>query len=702
GTSIVGGRFVYVRGLGERYTNALLDGAPLPSPEPDRQAVPLDMFPTLVIADLTVSKTLTPDMPGDFAGGSLDIHTRDLPNKFLFQATLGLGFNALTTFGRRLSYPGGSTDWLGIDDGGRALPREVPAARVTRLLPNGQLNPNLQQIGRAINTPMETHRTFNLPNGTGSVVVGDSFKVKRGPFGCDGCVIGYMLGGSYSRRFLKRTDEIVRTYGVDPSRPGELALYNDYRSETGFDTVTWSGLGTVSYAIGTDHKIALTGLYSRNAEKEGRRIAGFNEEQGADVFDERLRFVNRALAYGQLRGEHRFRKLNTAQLRWTALWARATLNDPNLRETVYVADGERGLSFRESTQSGQHFYAAQGETTRSGGLDWTQPLSKGENATKLKVGGLLTLRGRSFNARRFRFLRNMAADPAIFRERPNQIFTDDNVGPVITLEEWTRPTDAYAARYDVYAGYLMTDVALTSRIRLVAGERVEVSRQTIQSYDPFDPDGDRVESRLAKTDLLPSGNIIFKVNDQSNVRLSATRTVARPQLRELAPFVFTDFFGAREVLGNPDLDRTRIANFDARYEIFPRVGEVLAVSFFHKRFDKPIEQVILPTSRGVISYQNAKGAVNTGVELEGRKSLDLFWNRLKEFSLLANLTVVHSRVDLDTSQVGIQTSSSRPLAGQSPYVVNCALDWNHEASKTRARVLYNVGGERIAQVGSNG
>jgi len=698
GTTVVDGRYVFVRGLGDRYTNSMLNGSPLPSPEPDRQAVPLDMFPTLVLADLTVSKTFTPDMPGDFAGGSLNIHTRDLPSKFLFQATLGAGFNTVSTFGSRLSYPGGSTDWLGLDDGGRKLPPQIPAARVTRILADGSLNPNLNDAGRAINTPMQSDRTFNLPNGNGSMVIGDSFKLGANK----NHVFGYMVGATYTRRFQKREGEIIRTFGVDASRPGELIRYNDYRAETGFDTVTWSSLGTVSYAYGTDHKISLTGLYSRNAEKEARVIEGFNEEQGANVYDERLRFVNRALAYGQLRGEHRFRSLGAAELSWTALYARATLSDPNLRETVYVADPERGLSFRESTQSGQHFYAAQGETTRSGGIDWTQPLLKGENATKLKMGGMATLRGRSFNARRFRFLRNPSADPAIFRRPANEIFTDENVGSVIELEEWTRPTDAYAAQYNVYAGYAMADVALSSRLRLVAGQRIEAARQTIQSFDPFSPDSERVESKLNKTDLLPSANIIVKIMQDSNLRFSATRTVARPQLRELAPFVFTDFFGAREILGNPDLDRTRIVNLDARWEMFPRVGEVLAVSVFHKRFENPIEQIILPTSRGVISYQNARGAVNTGIEVEARKALDFLSPRLKELSLLTNVTVVYSRVELDPEQAGIQTSSSRPLAGQSPYVVNVALDWNHESTKTRARVLYNVAGERIAQVGSNG
>lgn len=696
GTSVVDGKYVFVRGLGDRYTNSMLNGSLLPSPEPDRQAVPLDMFPTLVLSDLTVSKTFTPDMPGDFAGGSLNIHTRDLPNKFLFQSTIGLGINTATTFGNRLSYKGGGLDWLGIDDGGRKLPSQIPAERVTRLI-NGDVNPRLTEYGKAVNTNMASERTFNLPNGNASAVVGDSFKMKNGN------VFGYMVGGTYTRKFQMRQDEIIRTYGIGPNGK-DLVRYNDYKAETGTDTVTWSALGTISYAFGTDHKLSLTGLYSRNAEKEARIIEGFNDEQAANVYDERLRFVNRGLAYGQLRGEHRFRALGNAEANWTLLWARATLSDPNLRETVYVADPERGLSFRDSTQSGQHFYAAQGETTRSGGLDWTQPILKGENATKLKMGGLLTLRGRSFNARRFRFMRtnDASVDQAIYRQPTSQIFADQNIGSAFELEEWTRPTDAFAAQYNVYAGYAMADVGITSRLRFVVGERIEASRQIIESFDPFAADAERVRSALNKTDLLPSANVIFKIRDDSNLRFSATRTVARPQLRELAPFVFTDFFGAREILGNPNLDRTRIVNLDARWEMFPRIGEVLAVSFFHKRFENPIEQIILPTSRGVISYQNAKGAINTGLEVEGRKALDFITSQLKELSLLANVTVVYSRVDLDTSQAGIQTSSTRPLAGQSPWVLNLALDWNHEKTKTRARILYNVAGERIAQVGSNG
>lgn len=695
GTTLVDGRYIFVRGLGDRYTNSLLNGSPLPSPEPDRQAVPLDMFPTLVLADLTISKTFVPDMPGDFAGGSLNIHTRDLPNKFLFQVNGGLGFNSISTFGHRLSYPGGSTDFLGIDDGGRRLPAEVPSKRLVEINPDGSTN-DLTKAGRAINRPMGTDRTFNLPNGSLSTVVGDSFKLGGQR------VLGYVAGATYSRRFQKRTDEILRTYRVADSGVG-LNEMNDYTSETGIDTVTWSGLGSVSYAFDNDHKIALTGLYSRNADKEARVIEGFNEEARAAIRDERIRFVNRALIYGQLRGEHRFRSLNTAVLTWTALQARATLNDPALRENVYQYQNDGGISWLgNSTQDSQNFFAAQGETTRSAGFDWLQPLAKYDGAPKLKGGGLLTLRGRSFQSRRFRFLRTSTADTSVYRLPANQLFTDENVGPALTIEEWTRPTDSYAARYDVIAGYVMADLPLTSRLRVVLGPRVENSVQTIDSFDPFAGSSEKVRSKLNKTDILPSANVIFKTTKESNVRLSATRTVARPQLRELAPFVFTDFLGAREVLGNPDLDRTTIQNYDARFEVFPRVSEVLAISVFHKRFAKPIETTIIPTGRGVVSYQNAKGAVNTGVELEARTGLDFLSRYAKELSLLGNLTFVHSKVELDAAQGGIQTSTERPLAGQSPYVLNVALDWTHDKTKTRARVLYNIQGERIAQVGTRG
>lgn len=700
GATVVDGRYLLVRGLGDRYMNAQLNGSPLPSPEPDRQAVPLDMFPSLVLSDMVVRKTFTPDIPGDFAGGSLDIHTRDIPNKFFFSGNLGLGFNSESTFRDRRSYAGGSLDFLGIDDGTRKLPAAIPGTRVTRLNPDGTLNDQLTAQGKALSTPMASEGAFTLPNGSGNAVVGDTFKLG----GKDSkSSVGYLVGLGYSRRFQIKRDEIIRTFGVDPLKPGQLVRFNDYRVDTGTDNVNWSALGEVRGTITERHNVYFTGMYSRSAEKEARLVSGYSDEQNADIRDERLRFLNRGLTYAQLRGEHRIKQLEEGTFAWRLLWARATLGDPDMRQTVYQRDIDTGFAFREGTQSGMHFYGAQAETTRSLGIDYTQPLNKDpERPKNVKFGTLFTLRGRSFDVRRFRFLRVPSADQATFRKPPRELFTEGNVGSALELDEWTRPTDTYDARYDVIAGYAMTDLALTKAVRIVFGPRVESSSQTVTSFDPFAAEATRAETKLQRLDLLPAMNLQLKPTDKLVFRGAVTRTVARPQLRELAPFIFTEFLGAREVLGNPQLDRTSIWNFDLRAEYYPGTSEVLALSLFHKHFDKPIEPTILPTSRGVLSYLNAEGASNTGVELEGRKSLSFVHKALTDFGVLANVTVLHSRVTLDRSKVGLLTNAERPLAGQSPFVANIALDYDNAKTRTRARLLYNISGARISQVGMNG
>jgi hypothetical protein len=673
----------------------------LPSPEPDRQAVPLDLFPSLILSDITIAKTFTPDMPGDFAGGSVRITTRQLPEKLLLQATVSGGLNTESSFADRLSYRGSSLDWLGLDGGTRALPDAFPDYKMVRLGPKpdgGTISKDeLTFWGRQVNSYMSTQRTKSWPNLGGNIVFGNSHSFGRQH------EVGYVAALTYGRRFTRRADEIVRTYRVDPTDTSQLVRLNDYKAETGLDQVSWGGLATLTYRLHKDHRFTLTGLHSRSSDNEGREISGFNEERGTEVTDTRLRFVTRSLSFAQLAGQHMLRDVSGAVLDYNVSISTATSDEPDTRETVYVKDASTGTySWDKGTLSGSHFFGSQDETQYGGGLDWTQPLTEGDRATKMKVGGLFSLRSRSFDARRFHFIPRNNVDPTVFRNGSDQLFTYENIGTAIELEEFTRPNDAYTADQSLVAGYLMADAPLTSFARVILGARVEASDQEIDSFDPFAAELTHVTAELKKTDLLPSVNFVFATTKKSNLRLSATRTVARPQLRELAPFAYTDYFGAREVLGNPDLGRTSIYNFDLRFELFPTLGEVMALSVFYKHFVDPIEQVIIPTSRGIVSYQNAKAARNAGVELEIRKGLGFLAPAISDFALIANLTVVKSRVELDESQIGIQTNDVRPLAGQSPYVVNAGIDYSNEGTGTRARVLYNVSGRRIATVGASG
>ncbi|MDI1445370.1 TonB-dependent receptor [Polyangium sp. 6x1] len=702
GASVVGQRYVYVRGLGDRYTNALLNGVPLPSPEPDRQAVPFDLFPTTVLSDLTIIKTFTPDMPGDFTGGSVRVTTRELPEKFTISGTLYLGVNTETTFRDRLTYAGGGTDFLGIDDGTRALPPNFPTdykAAKGAEKPDGSLvsSREVNELGRALNKPMTTTRTMTLPNMSGNLTLGNTHR-----FGQDH-ELGYMAALTYGRRFQIRREGVLGTVTIDPNVSNELESQNYYSFENGVDVVSWGGFAGLTYRYAKDHKVTLLGLHSRSSESEAREIAGHAEEGGAGrlAYDTRLRFASRSLTFGQLAGEHKLRNANDATLEWNLTTSLATSDEPGTRQNVYLQDNDR-KAWQSTTLSGLHFYANQAETAIGGALHYTQPIRRGDTPVRVKVGGLAQVRDRAFDARRLRYIpiAQTPEEAAAYSLPPDQLFTSEYIGRALTLDEYTRPSDSYDATQRTFAGYFMTDASLRPWMRVVLGARVEASSQRLDTFDSSTGLPRQVD--LSTTDLLPSLGLVFKTSDRSNLRASVTRTVARPQLRELAPFSFTDYFGAREMQGNPDLDRTTIVNADLRFEFFPTLAEVAAISVFYKDFSKPIEQIIIPSNRGIVSYQNAKGAQNAGIELELRKNLGFVSPAIADLGVLANLTLVHSRVALDDEGTSVQTNNVRPLAGQSPYVVNAGLDYANDKRGTRVRVLYNIYGRRISQVGSLG
>ncbi|WP_437566445.1 TonB-dependent receptor domain-containing protein [Sorangium sp. So ce542] len=703
GATVVDGRYVYVRGLGERYTNALLNGAPLPSPEPDRQAVPLDLFPSLVLSDITVVKTFTPDIPGDFAGGSVQINTRELPTKFLFQASLSLGLNTQATFRDRVSYDGSGTDWLGIDGGARALPDEIPDYKVVRLGPKpggGTISRDeMTAYGRAINSSMATTRAFTPPNGSGSVVVGDTLKLggeRR---------LGYIATLSYGRKFSPRASEIAGIFDPDP-RTGDPERIGDIATGNIRDQVSWGSFGSVTYNPDQDHKVTLTGLHSRSSDDQVS-VADVDPSNGdSAIRDTMLRFISRSLTLGQLQGEHRFEALDGGTVDWKASLSLATSDEPDTRETVYVRDDASGaFSWDEGTLSGAHFFSDMSDVSYGGQLSYSQPLVRGDTPTRLKAGGLLNFRAREFNARRFRFKQRPGADPALLRQGPGQLFSDENIGSVLELEEITRETDSYTANDDLYAGYVMTDAAVTRWLRVVLGARVEASSLSLRAFDRYSAANPEIDVESDKVDLLPALNVIVKTTASSNVRLGVAKTLARPQLRELSPTLYQEGYSGREVQGNPELRRTSVVSGDLRFEIFPTAGEVAAVSVFYKHFQEPIEEVILPNGgRGRLTYVNGDAGYLAGVELELRKGLGFLSPLLRQVTALGNLTFVTSEVTIDpeisAGGITITSSPKHPLQGQSPFVVNLGLDYTGESTGTSARLLYNLFGVRLRRVGS--
>lgn len=720
GANIVGGRFVYVRGLGERYSNALLNGLPLPSPVPDRAAVPLDLFPALMLDSLTINKTFTPDVPGDFAGGSVRIETRDVPEEFLFSMSGSLGYAHGTTFQDRLDHRGGSTDWLGYDSGLRDFPATLPqdhsASSGTNKPGADPLNPTpeqrvsgteVTQWGRELNSYMSATESGTPENHGLAAVVGNGWKLSGEQ------KLGAIVALNYGRSYAIR-NETLREFQAAQDSPTGLVAWNDLKVERGAEAVKWGGLGTVVYDYNKHHQLHLVGLRSQLSDKKTSLFDGFSKNVDGRFHNTRLEFVSQSLGYLQLGGDH---EMDKSKVAWNASVARATREQPDTRDTVFNftsnSDGKR-WSYLSSPESGRHFYSDQSEITRSAALDFTQELRGGDLETSVKVGGMMSLRDREFGARRLAFAgKTVAGKPyscpgAELRQTClDDLFTAENIGAdkqgLLELGESTQKQDAYDAVLDVYAGYVMADIKLIKPLRVTAGERIEFTRQVIEPFDQLMSRA-RVEgARLVSQDLLPAVSATYDTSAKTKLRASLARTLARPQLRELAPFAFSDFFGGALTTGEPTLELTHIVNYDLRFEYFPTLAEVIALSGFAKQFSKPIERVQEPAgSSNNITFVNSDSATLLGVELEARKTLEFLDPGLESFTVIGNLTLTQSSVRVPQTGNSFITNTKRSLTNQSPYIINLALDYTGADSGLGARVLYNVNGPSIVEVGLQG
>jgi outer membrane receptor protein involved in Fe transport len=708
GATIVGGRYVYVRGLGERYTNSLLNGGPLPSPEPDRATVPLDLFPAQIIESLDIVKTFTPDFPGDFAGGSVRIITRGVPDGPVYNASLSGGYNSQATFRRAYTEPAGKLDWLGFDDGRRALSSKLPEYSLIRgsEKPDGSfvLQDELDALSPEVNTTMAPERTLLGPDVSGSLLIGNGWRLggaKR---------IG-VLGSLVYRRGFDAWEEERNLYQAS-NAAGEtdgLQVWNTYDTDYSNTSVRWGAFLTSILELSDDHVFRLHGMHSQLADSTTQVASGFQQNEGNFYRTTRMSFASRGLSSGQVQGEHTLDALRGAKAEWKAFVSLAVRDQPDTRDLALSRSPDSEVwGLKDSTDSGRHFYSDQTEFSRGGAFDWTQPITEGEWATKLKLGTMLNARKREFNSRRLNLLPvprrpnpEPCAEPFDPARCADQLYSEENVGDILSLREGYRDGDSYDAILNVYAGYLMGEMNLTESWRLMGGARIEKTRQDLTAFNPFTGDElDDFSASLSSVDVLPAASLVYTPIDDFNIRAAFSRTLARPQLRELAPFAFADYFGGWPTSGYPGLELTRIWNADLRFEWFPTPQEVLALSGFAKKFDKPIEPVIIPSSTSnVISYRNAAGARLFGVELESRTTLDFIAEPLEDLTLIASLMVAKSEIEVEQTGQLFLTNTSRPMVNQAPYVVNAALDYEDERG-TQARVLYNVSGHQIVEVGT--
>ena len=689
GVSVVEGGYVYVRGLGERYSSTMLNNSMLPTTEPERRVVPLDLFPASLLSNVRVLKTYTPDMPGEFAGGVVQLETVEFPDQKIFTVGASVGFNSRSTFQEGRSYPGGGSDFWGFDDGGRDLPSLVPEDG--RIFPGAYTPEEFQQIGRSFSNNWETTPKDSLRPWVGYSVAGGNTWGKLG-------VVGAV---TFSNKIQRQSELLRFLVNTGGGQAGIFTDYPDYESDT--ESSRLGGVLNLAYSINPSNKLIFRNTLTRESDKEARVIEGLNGGIDTRIRNERLRWVERSLLSHGLEGEHFFTGLGNSLLNWQFTYSKSSRDEPDMREVVRALHDDGPATFLASPQSGTRFTNNLEDRILEPQVSWSTPFYRNSFSGSIEVGFRGTFRDRDFSARRFRFvpLRLFELDLSL---PSNQLFAPENITPTLfQIRENTRSTDQYEASMDVYAGYALLDLSFGGKWRVVGGVRVEDAEILVETLDPLIPGAVPAISRLANTDPLPGINLVYALSQKSNLRFGYSQTLSRPDFRELSPFDFVNVLGGYSFAGNPDLVRAKIQNFDARWEHFFGGDQVAAVSYFYKDFTDPIEVTIQPTTGDLRqTYINAEGGTNQGIELEYRRTLGWIKPSLNQFSLQANLTLVDSDVQLGEAQRDLLTSLNRPMMGQSRVIYNVVTEWLKPRWRSNARFYVNHVSRRITDVGAIG
>lgn len=710
GLTVVGGRYVYVRGLGERYSASLFNGSTLPSPEPGRRVVPLDLFPTAMLESVVIQKTYSPSMPGEFGGGVVRLRTRGVPEAPLLKVSLSSTYRDGTTLTEGVAADRGPTDWLGFGADFRALPDEL--ARATAETPL-QLRSNLpgslgftadelESLGEQFPNRWGLDTSSAHPDVRASVVGGRGWDL-----GEEGR-IGFVAGGTY-RNTWQHLGYTTTTYNLDGD---SLIAQNDYRFDERTNAVGLSGILHVEAQLGAHHELSSTTTLTRDSESTALEGYGYEDDIGTDTRRQREQWVERQLFVQQLAGAHAFPALADLEVDWRGARAYATRLEPDRRDVLMQPTSETGDWYLRY-QGGGHgiFFSELADEVTDGGVDVTLPWGPEDEAVRgwrgaLSTGAQLVTRDRAVDVRRFRYDILSGGDGADWLvAEPEDIFTPDNISNEgLRVAEGTLATDNYTASHDIQAAYVQAQTTAPWGTGMLVGMRLERSDQIARTFALFSDGDDPIIGRLRTTDRLPALTLTQPLSKAAadrpmQLRLGYGRTVNRPDLRELSPSTYFDPRTLRETVGNPDLQRALIDNLDARWEWYLSGDESLSVAAFAKRFEDPIELVIEVGAAGRVTSANAASATNNGLEFDLRKSLGFDSGTVLDAVYLgANAAFIRSRVDLGEVG-GAATSQERALQGQSPWVVNLALSYESLDHPVGVAVLYNVAGPRITQVG---
>lgn len=681
GASIQDNKYVIVRGLSDRYNQALLNDAMMPSSEPDKKAFSFDIIPSAMIDNIIVNKTATPDLPGEFAGGLVQINTKDIPTKNTISVGISAGYNTQSTFRDFTSNPRNPTDWLGFDNGSRSLPKGLASTSNYRSLTDAQ---KIEQTRTFASDVYREETQKALPITTVNLSWSNVATFR------DNSKFGSIIA-VYHRQGMTVYDDVQRGRYEQARTPifSGTELQNRYSVNDGV-------LANFTYVRGK-HKISFKNLFNQLYEDNyyNRTLNNTGRNQ---IVSLRSSFLNqRSLYSGQLEGEHAITR-SGIKFRWNGNFAYNYKTQPDFRTAQYVKSADNpSASFEQDDDDTRRFFSTLKDFTTGANGSLSIPFNLAGNKQTLKMGGGTVLRFRDFKARVFRY--EPASSSTDLTIPYDRAFLPENINSNgLLLNEQTQNTDKYFAVSALNNGYVMLDNKFGDNLRVIWGLRAEFFEQFLHSRDLSLK---RIVLNTEKWDFLPSINVTYSIDNKNQLRVSASQTVARPEFREIAPFQFFDYEQIWGVSGETNLKRTLIQNGDVRYEYYPKPGEIISIGAFAKNFDDPIELRMDPGSNGdrwLFNYANADKAFLYGGELEIRKNLDFISEKLNALTFLGNLTILKSRVTLTSEQgSGVKTEQDRPLYGQSPYLINGGFQYTYKT--WNATALYNRIGPRLYLVG---
>ncbi len=708
GVSVEGGKYVYVRGLGDRYTKTIMNGMEIPGLDPDRNTVQMDIFPTNLVDNLIVYKTFSPDLPGDFTGGVVDIATKSFPDAMQFDVGASLGYNTNTTFNEDfILYRGGKTDWLGIDDGTRKLAFSYDSIIGIGLQIND--DPSLTEVTRSLSPVLSAAREQAFLNQRYRIGYGNQFKGKKYTF-------GFNAGLTYSNSFQYYEEAEFGSYFHDPDPTAKRFDPEDItvqRGPLGQQSVIWSGLAGI--ALKTDrNKYSAQIFHTQNGEASATARTWNDTEAAQNGVTDILTYTQRSLTNFLLTGKHVL-KDDSQEIEWKGGYTYSIMLEPDLRQMRFNITGTGDTVLSEGTGRARRIYRDLNEHTGNIKLDHTKKLTMfGGRDAKIKSGFYNVTKRRDFVTYELT-INNRDAITSIDGGSADWFWEEENIWMPETNENGTFVTTTenassnFTAISNVAAVYSMIELPIHARLKLVGGIRIEKSDIWYTGRRRFSSVAFENENIFNEIDFLPSAQFIYSLSENMNLRLSYSRTTARPSFKEKSAAIIFDPITEVRFNGNIDVEKTSIDNVDVRWEYFFNSGEMVSISGFFKNFKNPIEIVALNDRvTREVTPKNIDRAVVFGAEIELRKNFSFITEKLKNLAVVLNLTYVKSSIDFTEEELiarrryekeGETTATSRPMFGQSPFLINAGFNYTSREIGLTASLSYNVQGKRLAVVG---